>query len=665
MEELQNLEYEVSCVSWDKIFDKKLLVGAYTGVDARYIINDQANTNINYNTTIDQIIYGTNGTIQAAWTQSSDGNAPTVDTADYLEGAAAGIFGWTFSGGTARWSLAPVSKNISSWVGVNSGAPTTGNVMIWMKPTDYTKITSIKLRIGSDSSNYAEVTFLKPTTNLWAYQQISLVGATIVGTPNWTANNYAAISIVQTASSSIKFNGFRVNANGSFTLYNVQSTVIFTTYQINNVKPTASMDDLAKYAQYVWDIDYEKDIHFAPPGTLSAPFNITTTSNNFKDLQTSVDQSQVGNRIIVNGGLVNSTSVYSQVYQGNNQTRAWLLYTKYTNMTLKVNDGTGSHSAEVGTTTTNITWTAHGLSTGDWIVNTTRSNAVRQITKVDANNFTVQAVASQTSGDNITWFNVPQTIGVDGVDNEASFNYMGNYNNQSIRSSNQTATLPVTSFLLASYNEKIPIQIQYTDSASALALKNLGLGDGIFDLAPITDNSIQDTGTALARAQAQVNNYKNPIINGQFTTDQDGLKVGQIITINDSYRGFNSNVMIQTVTATQSEGLFKDYFNYSVTWGTTLFGLTEFFEKLIRATGVIAGTSTSQVVELFVTDSPNVTVSKIEQVKKNGGFKNAKNTGTIAVSKSENVYKTGAGGWHWEASSGQAVPTRWNLFAWG
>lgn len=59
-------------------------------------------------------------------------------------------------------------------------------------------------------------------------------------------------------------------------------------------------------------------------------------------------------------------------------------------------------TAEAGTTTTNITMTAHGLSVGDLIINTDRSNAKRLVTAVpDVDNITVDAVTSQTSGDTI------------------------------------------------------------------------------------------------------------------------------------------------------------------------------------------------------------------------------------------------------------------------
>jgi len=63
-----------------------------------------------------------------------------------------------------------------------------------------------------------------------------------------------------------------------------------------------------------------------------------------------------------------------------------------------------NHAAEAGTTTTNIKVTGHGLVTGDLIVNTTRSNAARIITKIDDDNFTVAAVTSQTDGDTIAFY---------------------------------------------------------------------------------------------------------------------------------------------------------------------------------------------------------------------------------------------------------------------
>jgi hypothetical protein len=57
--------------------------------------------------------------------------------------------------------------------------------------------------------------------------------------------------------------------------------------------------------------------------------------------------------------------------------------------------------AEAGTNTTTLIMSTHGLATGDVIINTTRSNAKRAVTWVDANTVTVTAVTDQQSGDTI------------------------------------------------------------------------------------------------------------------------------------------------------------------------------------------------------------------------------------------------------------------------
>lgn len=68
-----------------------------------------------------------------------------------------------------------------------------------------------------------------------------------------------------------------------------------------------------------------------------------------------------------------------------------------------------TRTAGAGTTTTNLTIADHELNSGDFIVNTTKRSTTqngsergsRRITKVDDNNVTVPAIASQTSGDTL------------------------------------------------------------------------------------------------------------------------------------------------------------------------------------------------------------------------------------------------------------------------
>lgn len=67
-------------------------------------------------------------------------------------------------------------------------------------------------------------------------------------------------------------------------------------------------------------------------------------------------------------------------------------------------------------------------------------------------------------------------------------------------------------------------------------MKLLVGGDGIFDGAVINDSSIRTFAEARTRGRAELDAYANPIITAEFTTQQDGLKAGQVIHITDSSR---------------------------------------------------------------------------------------------------------------------------------
>lgn len=71
---------------------------------------------------------------------------------------------------------------------------------------------------------------------------------------------------------------------------------------------------------------------------------------------------------------------------------------KFKNLVVKLDNGSSTDLTEAGTNTTTINATAHGLVAGDYIVNRTRSNAVREVLTVpSANQFTVATVTGQVS----------------------------------------------------------------------------------------------------------------------------------------------------------------------------------------------------------------------------------------------------------------------------
>jgi len=661
---LTQIEYEVECVDYTKIFDKKLISDTWEDKDSRYIINDFCNIIINYNQVIDAMDYVDNADLRAEWIEGGDGDNPTIDNVVCWEGVASADFSWTFAGGTATFTASPTAVDISFWTGAANGTPTKGILGFWYECADYTKITNFKIRIGSGAGDYAEET-ITPTSNNAIYHEMDLANASITGTPDWTACDYISVVVTETDDGSIGFDGFRILQNEFFRHYPyVETTPTFDDLRSPQLKPTKLMQLLAKTWDYVWWIDYERKIHFVNIENENAPFGLNDTSNNFNKLEFEVDQSQIGNRIIVRGGEKTSDNTYSQAFPGDGALREWVLKTKFNNLSIKIDDQSDSHAAEAGTTTTNIKITGHGLSTGDYITNQTRNYEIRVITKLDNNNFTVETIAGQTNGDTITFFTVDKTDGAEGLTDETTVDYVANSNEKSVRATISEATLNQGDGILFTYNERVPIQIQYTNSASVSVLKALDLGDGVFDLDPITDRNIQDIGTALAFAQAKVREFGNAIITGRFETDQSGLRAGQILHIVDTNRGIDSNYVIQKIKIKQVEGEFADYFIYVVTFGTTLFGIIEFYQKLLATKDAIE-LNVDDIVETFVDSDEVVESSDVNNAETDGGDERASNTETVESGDSNQAVDYPAGTWKFEPSSGQPLESRFNLADFG
>ena len=579
---LKNLQWDVTCLDYTKIFDKRLINDTYASKDARYIVNDFCNVSVNKNECIDQMDYADNATIQAEWIESGDGANPTVSTTDPYESTGWGRMNWTFSGGTATFAATPTTVNLRPFAGVASGTPTKGYLGFWYRCADYTKVTNFKVRIGSDSSNYLEFTVV-PTSNTATFADLPFTGAAKTGTPVWTATDYIAVVVNETATSSIDFAGFRVLENQHFKHYpHVKASTVFDNFNIARVKPTEVMQRIADELDWYWDIDYKRNILLFPQDTTLAPFNLDATSNNFDNLSITYDTSRLLNKQVVKGGEETSTSMYTQVEQGDGIGKEWLMKSKFKNLVVLLDKNTSTDLCEAGTNTTNIKATAHGLVTDDYIVNRTRSNAVRKITKVDNDNFTVATVASQTTGDTFSKF-TSQAIGIEGLDSEAGKNFMYNYTEKSIRNSLTEAVLLTGEFIQFRYNEVVPILAQRTDNASVTAMMTvLGYTDGVFEGQPILDATIKTRSEALGVAGAMIRKYANMVLTATFTTDQEGLRPGQYINITDtssSNRHIDQSFLIlQTTQSQAADGLNT----YQVTASSLLYGVFELLQQILK-----------------------------------------------------------------------------------
>ena len=588
---LGNLEYDITCTDYTKIFDKVLVNDTYEDRTARYIINSFLNLFVNKNNLIDQMDYDTNGDIQAEWIKGGTAGFATTDTTTPFEADHWGVFPMT-TGADDYWIATPVSRDVSEFTGVTTGAPTKGKVGLWVDVTDYTTLTTVNLYIGTDNTNrvFGNIAS-KITKNGEQYLTIDIVDdlTTLQGTPDWADfKRVAFLTLLSSGTQNLRVAGIRFLEEEHFTHYpyveDNSPVVLFDDFRSPRLKPTEVMQRLADNLGWYWYIDYERNIHFFPSTSNPAPFSLTESSNNFDNLRIKYDSSRLLNRQVVRGGEETSETRYPQVVEGDDVRREWNTKNKFSGMQCLEDKNTSSSAAEAGTTTTNIKITAHGLVSGDYITNRTRSNAVRKVTYVDDDNVTVDTVASQTSGDTISFF-VDKTVGLDGINtaDESSYDYMQNSSAQSVRASSVTATLSSGEFLLMRYFEKFPIVVQRNNPVSIANMKSIiGHTDGVFDGSPIEDNKIRSRAEAIAIADAQIDKYSNMVITANFTTYKNGLRTGQLITVQDttsSTRDLNQTFVIQKVTLKEVE---QGENKYSIVASSLLFGIIELLQQLLK-----------------------------------------------------------------------------------
>lgn len=118
------------------------------------------------------------------------------------------------------------------------------------------------------------------------------------------------------------YTGFTANAiiadivslfvEAGFTTTNVNAPTTVQKIVFNYLTVSQALQKLAEtIGGFDWYVDYDKDIHFFQPSTISAPFNLTDTSQNFvwNSLDIQVKTDQLRNHIIIRGGDVEGATV--------------------------------------------------------------------------------------------------------------------------------------------------------------------------------------------------------------------------------------------------------------------------------------------------------------------------------------------------------------------
>lgn len=304
------------------------------------------------------------------------------------------------------------------------------------------------------------------------------------------------------------------NYTSGFTTASVVVGPTIESISFNRLTVADSLQKLADAIGYVWYVDYDRDIHFFPKNTEVAPFNLTDSSSNY---------------------VYDSLSITEDLTQLRNSVLVQ-----------------GGESVSSGPRTETL------VADGD----NDQYNLVNKFSEKPA--VTVDAVA--------------QTVGLEFIDSDASFDCMWNFNEKYLRFT--SGNVPTAAQVIeATQTYLIPIVVRVPSPASIATF-------GIYEFA-ITDKSIVSQQEAIDRALAELTSYQNQLYDGSFVTREDGLRSGQVININSTQRGKNIDVLIQSVSVRMRDPS-GDSMDYEVKFATLKnIGIIEYLQNQLRSKEII------------------------------------------------------------------------------
>lgn len=330
-----------------------------------------------------------------------------------------------------------------------------------------------------------------------------------------------------------------------FTYTNVDAPIAVTSISFNRLTPSKCLQKLANKTNYHWYVDYNKDVHFKAKSGESAPFNLT-------DDETSSDYGKY---------------IYMSLKQEKD-------FSQIRNTILV--EGGEKEGAE-------RTITRDGADTSDeGVLNLEYKFSEKPAVEVDS---------------------VTQTVGIDFLDDDASFDVMWNFNEKYLRWT--IGNEPTSGDVIEITGTPLfPILVNVPDNDS--------IGEfGVYEHA-IRDTTIRSDDEAIERAIAEINAYGNSIVEGSFKTYEPGLRAGQVITITDSFRNIDENVLIQSVSL-RSITPSGDRLEHNVKYATLkTIGILDFLQEQILDENIREGTLEQLLSLVRVQDNTAVTSDTLD-----------------------------------------------------
>lgn len=316
-----------------------------------------------------------------------------------------------------------------------------------------------------------------------------------------------------------------IDSGYGFDTTNIQAGPTIQSITFDHISIRKCFEKLSKLTGYVWYVDYEKNIFFQEVQQESAPEQITDSSDNMESISISCDTSQVRNSVTV----------------------------------------IGSENGVQSLSTNTETFEGDG----------------------DTRTFLLDDKPSQIVS--IKLNGVPQSFSLDVNQSESDY-FIYSFSGQYIQVTEGNTT-PVgggtPDEIEVVYYPRIPIIAKRKDLNSIAFFAALDGGDGEYEHT-IKDTSISTKQEAIERAQQELSEFANALVDGQFTT-RTGLlnassvfKPGQYLTVNLPTYGISTDTvfLIQEVNISMVEDGDTTEYVYTVRFGGKMVGVQEFLESL-------------------------------------------------------------------------------------
>lgn len=224
---------------------------------------------------------------------------------------------------------------------------------------------------------------------------------------------------------------------------------------------------------------------------------------------------------------------------------------------------------------------------------------------------------------------VPQTVGVNGLDENQGFQVLWDYNQKNIEF--DTAPPLGVENISVTGTPLLPLAVYVPDYDS---IDTYGLREY-----RVSDKRIGTREDALAYGQAELDAYSEPLLEVRFQTYTSGLRSGQVITVNSALREVNEDLLISRVT-------FKMVTNSRGVWD-------------VQCTSAREVTLTQILQEIFRDDDTDI--DKLETIY---GVREFADTFGITDSGA-NVNRQTTGPYYYSPPGGGNTAGTWSFSIWG